>query len=67
MFNGIKNSANGMKSTAKNASNNIKRMIKELSKANWKGMPPLFWAYAVLGIIAFIIIIFVIIPMFNIF
>lgn len=65
MFNGIKNSFNSSKKTTKDASSTILNIIKEIPKLPWKKLPLIGWAYIVIAIAIFSVIIFIIMPRLN--
>lgn len=65
MFKGIKNSLNGAKNTTKNVTGTIFDMAKEMINMPWKKLPIMGWAYIIFGLIMFLAIIFVLVPLIN--
>jgi len=63
MFDGIKNNFKETKKTTKKASTTIFGIIKEIPKLPWKKLPLIGWLYLLIGIVSFIIIIFVLMPL----
>lgn len=63
MFKGIKNNINDVKKTSTNVFSTISKMITEIPKLPWKKLPLSGWLYLILGTVAFLAIIFIILPM----